>query len=175
MQTADKDLVLQTLAGDHEAFGQLVERYERGVCAVIVQIVGDTHQAQDLAQESFVQAYAKLADLRQPAAFGAWLYRIARRSALNWLRKQGPVAAPLHDGLSTRSNNGRLDEISEKLLHVVMTLPRQEQRVVMLRYFEGHSIREVASILERPVSTVTKQLSRARVRLRQRMEALADE
>lgn len=131
MQRADSELVHRTLEGEREAFGQLVERYERGVCAVIVQIIGDTHQAQDLAQEAFLKAYQKLAGLRRPSAFGPWLYRIARRLALNWLRRQSTLSAvSLHDGLSQTANNGRLDKTSEQLLSLVMHLPRQEQRVV---------------------------------------------
>ncbi|MFC1765916.1 sigma factor-like helix-turn-helix DNA-binding protein [Planctomycetota bacterium] len=60
---------------------------------------------------------------------------------------------------------------SEQLLDAVMKLPRQEQRVVLLRYFEGHPVRVIATILDRPVGTVTQQLCRARARLRQRLEA----
>ena len=172
MDISDKELVLATLSGDREAFGQLVERHERGVCAVIVQIVHDTHAAQDVAQETFLKAYRDLGRLHRPSAFGSWLYQIARRSAISWLRKQASVRTAALPGPDSKSpNNGRLDEISEQLLDAVMKLPRQEQRVVLLRYFEGHSVRVIGTILDRPVGTVTQQLSRARARLRQRLEA----
>lgn len=172
MQRTDRELVEATLSGDREAFGALVERYERGVCAVIVRMVGDIHAAQDVAQEAFVSAYQNLASLRRAAAFGPWLYRIARCAALAWL-KQRPTqpVSDIHEGLPAPCDNGRLDEASEQLLRAVMALPQQEQRVVLLRYFEGHAVRDIAEMLAQPVGTVTKQLSRARARLRQRLEA----
>ena len=172
MQKTDRELVRATLSGEREAFGQLVERYERGVCAVIVHIIRDVHMAQDLTQEAFVRAYQNLASLRRPAAFEGWLFQIARRRALAW-RQQRPAmqAVPVHDGLSAaQQSNGRLDERSEQLLTAVLALPHQEQRVVMLRYFKGHTVRDIATLLDRPVGTVTKQLSRARARLRKQLE-----
>ena len=172
MPQSDKELVNAILNGDREAFGQLVDRYERGVCAVIVQIVHDTHTAQDLAQESFLKAYRNLTSLRRGSAFGAWLYQIARRTALTWQQKQTAVQmSPLSDHLAATANNGRLDERMEQVLEAVMHLPRAEQQVVMLRYFKEYAVRDIATILDRPVGTVTQQLFRARTRLRQRMEA----
>lgn len=172
MEKTDQELVEATLKGEPEAFGQLVERYERGACAVIVPIIGDIHLAQDVTQEAFIKAYQNLAELRRPSAFAAWLFQIARRLALAWLQQQPPVQArPMHEGLSRSQPNGRLDERSEQLLAAVLELPCQEQRVVMLRYFKGHTVHDIATILDRPVGTVTKQLSRARARLRQQLEA----
>jgi len=173
LQKTDKELIEATLKGEREAFGQLVERYERGICAVIVPITGDIHIAQDVTQEAFVKAYQNLAGLRRPSAFAPWLFQIARRLALVWLQQRPAVQQrPLHEGLSApQQHNGRLDEHSEQLLTAVLALPRQEHRVVMLRYFKGHTVREIAAILDRPVGTVTKQLSRAHARLRHKLEA----
>ncbi len=172
LQPTDQELVRQTLKGDREAFGQLVERYERGVRAVIVQIIGDPHTAQDVAQEAFVKAYVQLSRLRRAAVFGPWLYQIARRLALTWRKQRFSITeSPLHESLPAARNNGCLNEASEMLLHAVMALPKQEQQVVLLRYFEGHAVRDIADMLDRPVGTVTKQLSRAHARLRRTMEA----
>lgn len=172
MRRTDSELVEAALRGDREAFGQLVERYERGTCAAIVQIIGDTHAAQDVAQEAFLKAYRNLTRLRRPSAFAGWLFQIARRLALNWLRQRPAVQETvIHEGTTAGQRNGRLDETSAQLLHAVMGLPRQERRVVMLRYFDGHAVRDIAEILGRPVGTVTKQLSRAHARLRRELEA----
>ena len=172
LQKTDKELIEATLKGDREAFGQLVERYERSVCAVIVPIIGDIHLAQDVTQEAFVRAYQNLAGLRRPSAFAAWLFQIARRLALAWLQQRPPIQEmPVHEGLSaSKQHNGRLDERSEQLLTAVLALPRQEQRVVVLRYFQGQTVHEIATILDRPVGSVTKQLSRAHARLRLQLE-----
>lgn len=97
---------------------------------------------------------------------------LSSSSALAWLQQQPPIQArPVHEGLSAcQQQNGRLDKTTEQVLKAVLALPRQEQRVVMLRYFKGHTVRDIATILDRPVGTVTKQLSRARARLRKQLE-----
>jgi RNA polymerase sigma-70 factor (ECF subfamily) len=68
--------------------------------------------------------------------------------------------------------DGQLDERKQRLLAAVVKLPESERQVVMLRYFSGHSVRDVAAILGRSVGTVTKQLSRAHKRLRNILERL---
>ena len=69
-------------------------------------------------------------------------------------------------GAATENPDGRLDEHKHRLLAAVLRLPKGEKQVVMLRYFAGHSVKDVAEIVGRGIGTVTKQLSRARVRLR---------
>jgi len=172
LQQSDSELVRETWQGNRQAYGELVTRYDRSVRAVIVQIVSDVHVAEDLAQEAFVKAFKNLNRLTNPDRFGPWLYQIARREALMWHRKKPKISeTSLSDDMALAQGNGRLKESSEQLLKAVMQLPSQEQRVVLLRYFEGHSVRSIAEMLSRPTGTVTKQLSRAHARLRRHMKA----
>ncbi len=162
---SDGKLVESTCAGNRDAYGELVKRYERAVYAVALEVLNDFHAAQDVAQDAFLVAYEKLGTLRKPAAFGAWLLRIARRLALRSARRHSTL--PPH-GLppETSANpNHQLDDPSRALLDAVMRLPLHERQVIMLHYFESRSVRAVAEIVGRPVGTVTKQLSRARNRL----------
>ncbi len=172
LDVSDKELVRAVRSGDRQAYGQLVMRYERGLRAVIAQIVADIHMAEDLAQDAFLKAFQNLHRLHNPSRFGPWLYKIARNEALMWIRRRPKVTeGPLSEDMPLEKSNGRLSEASEQLLKVVMTLPSQEQRVVLLRYFEGHQVGDIATMIGRPIGTVTKQLSRAHARLRRRMEA----
>ena len=167
----DAELVNAVLGGDKQAFGVLVKRYERPVRAVALDVLGDYHLAMDVSQDTFVIAYEKLAGLRRPAAFGAWLMTITRRCALDFARRKN-VQVPLEPVVSSGSHdrNGRLDEEKQWLLSAVIKLPKGEGQVIMLRYFSGHSVKEVSEILGRRVGTVTKQLSRAHKHLRNILE-----
>ncbi len=89
-----------------------------------------------------------------------------------WIRRKPKITeGSLSEDMPLEQSNGRLSEASEQLLESVMTLPSQERRVVLLRYFEGHPVRDIAKMIGRPTGTVTKQLSRAHARLRRQMEA----
>jgi len=167
----DAELVNAVLDGKKQAFAVLVKRYERVVRAVALDILGDYHSATDASQDAFVKAYEQLAGLRKPEAFGPWLTKITRRCALDSVRrkpKEAQIKAKI--AASMESFDGQLDEEKQRLLAAVVTLPKAENQVVMLRYFSGHSVKDVAEIAGRSVGTVTKQLSRAHKRLRNILE-----
>ncbi len=162
---SDGELISAVLGGDRKAFAILVRRYEQSVRAATSSILRDAHLAQDAAQEAFVKAYQKLGSLRQTGAFGPWLLKIARRCALDVVGKHREVSLPDHDIPEARPA-ALLDDEKEQLLAAVLKLHASERQVVMLRYFSGYSVKEVADIAGRSVGTVTKQLSRARRQLR---------
>ena len=168
---SDAELVNDVLGGDKQAFGVLVKRYERPVRAIALDVLGDYHLAADVSQDAFVTAYENLPGLRKPVAFGPWLMKITRRRALDRSRRKRDEA-PLESVLPAAIHNpdGQLDEEKQWLLAAVVKLPKGEKQVVMLRYFAGHNVKDVAEIVGRSVGTVTKQLSRARKRLRNILE-----
>lgn len=170
MQT-DAELVKAVLNGEKHVFTELVKRYERSVRAIALDVLGDLHLATDVSQESFIRAYERLAGLRRPESFGPWLMKITRRCAVDSVRRRTKeTRLETKVTVSLENPNGRLDEEKQKLLAAVVKLPRAEKQVVMLRYFGDNSVNEVADILGRNVGTVTKQLSRARLRLRKILE-----
>jgi RNA polymerase sigma-70 factor (ECF subfamily) len=141
----DADLVRAVLNGRKQAFAALVKRYERSVRAVAMNVLRDHESVQDIAQEAFIKAYENLPGLRRPQAFGPWLMKITRRCALN-VASQRPTETALDptDASSVQGTDGRLDEEKQRLLAAVLKLPESEKQVVMLRYFSGQSVREVA-------------------------------
>jgi RNA polymerase sigma-70 factor (ECF subfamily) len=164
---SDAELVNAVLDGEKQAFAVLVKRYERPVRAIALRTLGNYHSAADVSQDAFVKAYQELSRLRKRNAFGPWLMKIAHRCALNSVRRI-PKGTHLETEVAAAIENpdGRLDEEKERLLAAVVKLSESEKQVVMLRYFSGRSVKDVAEIVGRSVGTVTKQLSRAHKRLR---------
>ncbi|MBN2271016.1 MAG: sigma-70 family RNA polymerase sigma factor [Sedimentisphaerales bacterium] len=168
---SDAEITKMVLNGEKQAFAALVERYERPVRAVALNVLRDYHRADDAAQDAFVKAYEKLPGLRKPAAFGPWLMRITRRCALDSARRIPKRASlELQTAEEIESRDGRLDPDKQTLLAAVARLPEAEQQVIMLRYLGSNSVNEVARIAGRSVGTVTKQLSRAHGRLRKMLK-----
>lgn len=163
---SDFELVKAILDGRTDLYSQLLLRYEASVKAMCYSVLTDMHLAADASQDAFIKAFENLGTLRNPKVFGAWLMRIAKRRALDMLSQQQKAnqlkqtrQLPYHDTETCA-------EIKRNLLDAMMKLPKHERQTVLLRYFEGHSVRQVASITQRSVGTVTKQLSRAHRRLR---------
>ncbi|MBN2590743.1 MAG: sigma-70 family RNA polymerase sigma factor [Sedimentisphaerales bacterium] len=170
MQT-DSELVKAVLNGRKELFAELVKRYEKPVRAAALNVLGNYHLAADISQDAFVRAYEKLPSLRKPDAFGPWLIKIAKRFAVEQAKQRLRENRPNLDiSEVVEKPNGQLNEDKQWLLAAVMKLPEAERQVVMLHYFGQNNVADVAGILGRSVGTITKQLSRARIRLRKILE-----
>lgn len=161
-----EELVRATRAGESSAFAELVRRYERAVIITAQSVLGDFHLSQDAAQEAFVIAHQKLNQLRDAASFGPWLLRIARRRALHLQhrRRTESIGTQCVDSVTTPTSDW-MEPYADVVKHFAR-LPEQERIVAVMRYVEGHSIKEIADSTGRPVGTITKQLSRAIQRLR---------
>jgi RNA polymerase sigma-70 factor (ECF subfamily) len=166
---SDADLVQRVQGGDVEAFGRLIERYERTLVAVALAKLRDIHAAEDVAQTTALRAFERLHTLRQADRFGPWLMQIARSQAIDVLRSRR-VAAVAGAGESNDDPAAEPDGLpwieSDHLLSLVARLNDDERVLIGQRYFDGHSMADIAAGLGRPVGSVTKQLSRAVARLR---------
>ena len=175
---SDAQLVARVRLGDVEAFGQLAERYERSLLALALARLHDFHQAEDAVQETLLRAFRRLETLRDDAKFAPWLVQIAQRQVVDSVRtRQIPIGFPLDASSQTTADdkNPHAWIKNEQLLSLVARLPDHERVLVGLRYFDGQSMTEIAAILARPIGTVTKQLSRAMVRLRSWYKEEADD
>ena len=171
MTQSDAELVQETLIGRKEKYALLVQRYERTVRAVAMQIVKKPHLADDIAQEAFLRSWEQLSHLRNPKRFGPWLIKITRHCAINSLRRQQSLKfSDSLDSLAAQERNGQLDEKNQHLLETIQKLPRSERQAVMLRYFGPLKIKELAIALDQSVGTVTKQLTRAHRRLKKMLK-----
>src|SRR5438445_5142105 len=92
--SSDSELVTQSLAGDRDAFGWIVARYQTLLCSLAYSATGSLSQSEDLAQETFLTAWKQLAHLREPEKLRSWLVRISRNLTCDALRKRGQE--PIH-------------------------------------------------------------------------------
>jgi RNA polymerase sigma-70 factor (ECF subfamily) len=165
MMDSDVEIIRQVRQGNRQAYGALVERYERLVRATAMRLTRDRHAAEDVAQEAFVAGLRQLDSLRDPAKFAGWLLTITARVAAKAGRRRVQVTAGDLDALAS-DRAEPLSEESHALMQLVERLPVHERVVVALRYLDGHDMQQIAGITGRPIGTVTKQLSRACHRLR---------
>ncbi|HWB08650.1 MAG TPA: sigma-70 family RNA polymerase sigma factor [Pirellulales bacterium] len=164
----DAELVELVQGGDRSAFAELVGRYERAVWARAWHVIGDYHASQDAVQDAFLEAFRRLGQLRRPASFGLWLMRIVEHEAIRTARLQRRTNE-IDEAVADSASDGRDPDLTDeaaRLVAKVGRLPDHERTVVALRYFQGHSVAEIARLTARPVGTVTKQLSRALERLK---------
>jgi RNA polymerase sigma-70 factor (ECF subfamily) len=172
-QFDDAYLVCRAQGGHLGAFEVLVERYQTRVYRVALRMLADPHDAQDAAQDAFVQAWKGLASFRGDSAFSTWLYRIITNRCLKFLRDR-PRTQPLPE--THEAPAGRPDQIAEAnarrdALHAAIAALRPEQRAALvLREFEGCTYEEVAAILAITVPAVKGRLHRARLELLDAMQ-----
>ncbi|NKB70831.1 MAG: sigma-70 family RNA polymerase sigma factor [Candidatus Latescibacteria bacterium] len=174
MAPKDQALVQQTLAGNREAFGDLVERYNGLVYGVIREKIRRSDEIEDLVQEVFCKAYEELAGLRDPARFAPWLARISTNVSIDWLRRQrqSHVARDEKTRLVALERQvrtpGEMLEESENILILWTALDRlgpELRRVVVLYHLEGCSQPDIARFLGVSLPTVRWRLMRARQKL----------
>jgi RNA polymerase sigma-70 factor (ECF subfamily) len=162
----DSSLVQAVIAGESHAFAELIGRYQRVTLATAWKILGDSHAAEDVAQQAFLIAYQKLGDLRDQTLFGSWLVRIVQREAIRVYGERGNSTEPLDRDVTASQSPTTPADVNEELMAAMAKLPEHELVVVSLHYLDGHSVKSISELTGRPIGTVTKQLSRAVIRLK---------
>ncbi|MFN8448710.1 MAG: sigma-70 family RNA polymerase sigma factor [Anaerolineae bacterium] len=160
-----------------EAFGELIAPFQSIARGWAYNVLGDAHLAQDIAQEAFLTAYQKVDQLREPAAFPAWLKRIVLTYCHRVTRRKAPQFLPLEDGeASTQADpdaSAEARELKEQVNRAVRALPEHERVVTELFYITGYSQQEIAERLALPLTTIKKRLQYAREHLREAMPTMS--
>ena len=180
----EKEIIEQVLAGDNNAFGLLVERYQDRVYNLALRMCGNADDAFDLAQEAFFRAWRGLSGFQQDAAFSTWLFRLAANVCLDWLRakKRRPTVS-----LTTADDDGEAvqmelrdpgkspEELLEAaedraaLVKAMNELPIEYRQILTMRAINDMSYTEIANALSMPDGTVKSRLARARLALRKKV------
>lgn len=184
----DVQLIRRILSDDDEAFSILVQKYQKSVHALAWRKVNDFHYAEEITQDTFLQAYKKLSTLKNPNQFAGWLYVIANRLCINWLNRHKPAMQSLedtsleeieesaynHHAAEQREAEGAKyrHEIAQRLLS---KLPESERTVMTLYYLGEMTAKEISKFLGVSVNTITSRLRRARERLQKNQEVLVRE
>jgi RNA polymerase sigma-70 factor, ECF subfamily len=172
-------LAARAAQGDHEAFRQIVLRYEGRLLAFLAQMLGDAETARDVAQEAFVAAYTALPQWQPPTGAHAhplapWLYRIASNRALSVLRQSGPPQSDWQLAEVTATQGGWEDHfIARELLQQALhTLTADDAACLVLHFVAGERYGEIGERLGLTAEAVRKRVARGLVALRAAYHAL---
>ncbi|MBM3240505.1 sigma-70 family RNA polymerase sigma factor [Candidatus Poribacteria bacterium] len=185
----DSQLVEKTLKSDMSAYGVLVDRYRSLVYGLAYHVVGNFHDAEDIAQEAFIKAYNSLSTLKDKAKFGNWLRVITLNLCKMWLRKSTreslfEVSSLRNEEDDDETTSFREDdssfasdvtpediyinkEFQESVFTALSALPSKNQAVITMFYLDDLSYKEIGDFLNLPVSTVQSRLQRARKQLKE--------
>jgi RNA polymerase sigma-70 factor (ECF subfamily) len=191
METAassDEQIVARAQAGDAEAFGEIVRRWERRIFALSFGMLGREEDARDATQETFLAAFRNLRGFRGEAKVSSWLHRIAVNQCITRQRRakvRGEMALDDEseaDGASfftpAHQSPARAAESRERTLAVrraVNALPPELRQVIVMKEFEELTFQEIALALELPLSTVKSRLYTALKQLHMRLKNMASE
>jgi len=181
----DNKLIEECLAGQTEAFGRLVERYQDRLYHTLVHTLGSREDALDTAQEAFVHAFEKLDTFQGRSAFYSWLFRIAMNAAISRKRKDRRTTASIDaarensgiepvDGHASAEPSHALDVADKQALvkQALERLPEDYRQVLVLKEMEGLKYEEIAEIIDCPIGTVRSRIHRARQELRELLAAV---
>ena len=169
-----RELIDRAQAGEAIAFGRLAEQHAARLWRCALALCRDSHWAEDLAQETLVEAWRCLARFDGRCQFSTWLYGILRHRFLKGRRHQNAARLSAPDALGqvpcTAQTPGRSAEASEdaqRVRRAVASLPEAHRLVVELRFFAGATLDEIAAALGCPPGTVKSRLHYALEKLRQ--------
>jgi RNA polymerase sigma factor (sigma-70 family) len=175
----EDEIIRRVRAGDTDAFGLLVDEYQKNVYNLALRMTGSPEDAQDMSQEAFIKAYNSLSSFRGESKFSVWLYRIVSNVCLDFLRSRSKNQAmslnvELDDG-ETELDIPDLRCLPEDELERALTrqavrdgleaLPADQRQILLLREIEGFSYEEICRILALEEGTVKSRIFRARKNL----------
>jgi RNA polymerase sigma-70 factor (ECF subfamily) len=186
MGQSDRAAIQAVLAGDREAFGELVVRHSRMLFRLAYRMMGNEADADDVVQEAFLRGYQKLATFEERANFGTWIYRIAVHCALDRLQSRRRIesrqvreendaeqdsvqvadSAPGPERLALSAEIGTLGE------QAMQGLTEMERTAFVLRHLEDRNTDEIAAVLDVAPNTAKQTVYRAVQKMRKRLAAL---
>ena len=179
--------IKQVIKGDQNAFSEIVELYKDKVFHICFRILGNRHEAEDIAQEAFIRAYINIESFNQTRKFSTWLYRIATNLCIDRIRKKKPdyyldAEVSGTDGLTMYSQiaadvalpEEELEklELRDIVQQEILKLPQKYRTVIVLKYIEELSLNEISEALDLPLGTVKTRMHRGREALRKQLRNL---
>lgn len=184
MEIIVKKRIKQVKNGDQNAFAEIVELYKDKVYQICYRMLGNQHEAEDIAQEAFIRAYVNIHSYDMKRKFSTWLFRIATNLSIDRIRKKKPdyyldaeVAGT--EGLTMYSQIAADDplpetevetlELQDMIQQEILRLPEKYRAVIVLKYIEDLSLKEISDILDLPIGTVKTRIHRGREALRTKL------
>ncbi len=186
--TSDEQIVKRALTGDAEAFGEIVQRWERRIFALAYGMLGREEDARDATQETFLAAFRNLRGFRGDAKVSSWLHRIAVNQCITRQRRakvRNEAAIEDEEQRQASSFSSPLElspsrvaegkESIDAVRRAVNSLPLDLRQVVLMKEFEELTFREIAEALDLPLSTVKSRLYTAIQQLQMRLQKFGNE
>jgi RNA polymerase sigma-70 factor, ECF subfamily len=184
METLVKKRIVQVLKGDQDAYGEIVELYKDKVYQISYRMLGNRHEAEDIAQEAFIRAFINIHSFNLDLKFSTWLFRIATNLCIDRIRKKKPdyyldaeVAGTdglnMYSQIPSKTNMPEKEieslELEETIQREISKLPEKYRSVIVLKYIEELSLIEISEILNLPIGTVKTRIHRGREALRKQL------
>lgn len=173
-QLYERVLILRCQAGDEAALSELIGRYSPGLRLFLAKISGRSASADDLLQDTWFDVYRKINRLRNPEAFTAWLYRIARDKAYRELRRRPVAGLPIDENLADEPIQ-EVAEFSPAEFEAVRTamgeIQPEYREVLMLQFIEGMTYEQIAQVIGRPLGTVRSRIHYAKLAIRAKLKS----
>ena len=172
----ERMLIDRAKQGDEAAFASLVEQYQDRVYRLALRMCGNSHDAEEAAQEAFVAAWRGLPAFRGESRFSSWLYQLASNAAIDLLRREkrhrGNV--PIEEEIlplseDTPQQNAENTELHRSLQKALMALTPEHREIFLLRQVQQLSYEEIGGMLGLESGTVKSRLNRAQKQLRQNL------
>ena len=171
-ERSDKEIAWASHQGDRTAYAVLVQRHYKSVFLVCLGVLGNVHDAEDVAQETMIKGFERLRQLRDGSQFGGWIVAIARNLSINLLRKRKTAGrAPVPD---RPSEPQQTDSNQEGLRQAVARLPWDLRLPLVMYYFDGQDVKAVAEKLAISTSGVYQKLRIAIKELHEILTAQGD-
>ena len=176
----DASLVAAALNASFEAFEPIIKRYQEAIFGVALARVGRFHEAEDITQQVFIEAFERLSCLKKPERLGPWLRSITIHRSIDWIRRQGKlvdfdtIIEPV-SGEPTPQAALEQNELRDRVMAALNNLPQAQRETVTLFYLVGHSRREIAAIQEVSGDTIKSRLRLARDKLKEEMIDMVEE
>ncbi|WP_047980536.1 RNA polymerase sigma factor SigW [Ornithinibacillus contaminans] len=179
-----REKIKQVKKGDQAAFEDVVMFYQDRIFQHCLRMLGNVHEAEDIAQEAFIRAYVNIHSYDEHRKFSTWLYRIATNLTIDRLRKRKPdyyldAEVKGTDGLDMYSQLAADEKLPEDevegielqsyIQQQIAQLPPKYRSIIMLRYLEDFSLQEISDILDIPLGTVKTRIHRGREALRKKL------
>ncbi len=165
----DARLVQRLSGGDETALVTIMDRYGGALLAFTLRMVGDKYLAEEICQDTMVKVWQQAGAFRMDGHLRAWLFRVARNNAIDYMRKKRPVLEALGPSMPATGNRPEREAerswISGELGSAMTDLPVAYREVIELRYFHQLGYHEISTILSIPVGTVKSRISYALNRL----------
>ncbi len=187
MEIFIKQKIKRIKKGDQSAFEEVVSFYQNKVYQICFRMLGNAHEAEDIAQEAFLRAYTNIHSFDDNRKFSTWLYRIATNLSIDRIRKKKPdyfldAEVKGTEGLTMYSQISADQalpdeeveslELQEYIHKEILSLPAKYRSVIVLRYIDELSLQEISEILDIPVGTVKTRVHRGREALRKKLRNL---